>query len=808
MKKILLAATILLGTALGGNAVKMSDLKIYINPGHGGYDSDDRNIVIYPYSSHDTLGFWESKSNLYKGLFMYHILDSIGATPYISRTTNTTDDDRNLYEIAYEANDLECDLFFAIHSNAGESVNYPLELYREESVGTPRYTEAVTLSNIVWQQLYSNELPIWTRSTPYVSGDLTFYPQWGTQGLGVLRRLYVPGLLSEGQMHEHRPEAHRLMNMDYLWLEAWHFVASIMEFYDTEDKFVTGNVGGIVYDDHNTRIETLDLDYYTAHGRDANKPLNGASVKLLDTDGNVVQTRTTDNENNGVFVFRNVTPGDYTIAVSIDGYYDRETAVTVTANSVTYNDMPMMLKREKSLEVVSYSPAPDDGELVSCATTIEVQFNVDVDEESFERAVSIEPAVDGEWEYSESYYVATFTPDVAFETNTHYTVTISTEAQHPDTIYAYPNLQDTVRFEFDTQDRNRLELLLSYPAEGDAIHYDSPSLEFRFDKTLNASNIYNQIAVTDSSGSELTISKRSSTYNKLSNGYGNVTLVLSDDLTIGSQYTVTLDSDIRDTEGIPLGSTVEIKFTAEDQSIVYDGDIIEDFETADIFSGDSELSSGVDDVPEYYRYTSKHLFGDAAGRFSYEFSNSKDGVAVWSYNGDYKTAVYGATLGVYVYGDLNNHALSIGFTSGTDVKYIKICDVDFLGWKYFEITLTDLLEDFEYLLSNIRIEQTSSLYSQVGAVNIDNLTYNDSAVGGVETTIADAEVAIYPNPADDVIYIAGADSNTAVDLYSTAGTLVLSTTGSAVNVSGLPAGMYVLKVGTASGTVVKSVIVK
>ena len=790
MKKILAAAITLLTATLAAQAVKMSDLKIYINPGHGGYDSDDRNIVIYPYSSHDTLGFWESKSNLYKGLFMYEILDSLGAKPYISRTTNTTDDDRDLYEIAYEANDLECDLFFAIHSNAGESVNYPLELYREDAVGTPRYEEAVTLSNIVWQQLYSNELPIWTRSTPYVSGDLTFYPQWGTQGLGVLRRLYVPGLLSEGEMHEHRPEAHRLMNMDYLWLEAWHFVASIMEYYDTEDKFVTGNVAGIVYDNHNTRIETLDLDSYTAHGRDANKPLNGASVLLKDSSGSVVQSRVTDNDNNGVFVFRSVSPGTYTLVTSMDGYYDRTDTVTVTANTVTYNDTPLLLKREFPLQVASYSP--DTDELVSCATTVVITFNTDVDEETFEQAVSISPEVDGEWEYSQSYQVATFTPTVAFDTNTLYTVTVSTDARHPDTNYSDPYLQDTVRFQFETMDRNRLELIQNYPAEGDAVHYQSPRLEFRFDKTLNATDIYDLITITDSSGSELGISKRSSTYNKLSNDYGNVTLVLSSDLTIGQQYSVTLDGDIRDTEGIPLGDDVTINFTAEDQSVVYDGEIIEDFETADIFSGDDEASSGVSDTPQYYRYTSTHLFDDAAGRFYYSFSNSKDGVAVWSYNGDYKTAVYGATLGVYVYGDLNDHELSIGFTSGTDVKYVKICDVDFLGWKYFQIELTDLLEDFEYLLSNVKIEQKSSLYAMVGGVNIDNLTYNDSEVEGIDEVTAGDQVKIFPNPAQDNLFISGSGSNSTAEIYTITGSLALTASGQQVDVSGLSPGFYLL----------------
>ena len=95
MKKLLFAVA-LLGIIFTAGAVKMSDLKIYINPGHGGYDSDDRPIGIYPFVGNDTAGYWESKSNLYKGLHMYYILDSIGAKPYLSRIKNRTEDDRSL----------------------------------------------------------------------------------------------------------------------------------------------------------------------------------------------------------------------------------------------------------------------------------------------------------------------------------------------------------------------------------------------------------------------------------------------------------------------------------------------------------------------------------------------------------------------------------------------------------------------------------------------------------------------------------------------------------------------------------------
>ena len=44
------------------NATDLKGLKIYINPGHGGHDSDDRNVVVPPFTGGDPEGYWESKT--------------------------------------------------------------------------------------------------------------------------------------------------------------------------------------------------------------------------------------------------------------------------------------------------------------------------------------------------------------------------------------------------------------------------------------------------------------------------------------------------------------------------------------------------------------------------------------------------------------------------------------------------------------------------------------------------------------------------------------------------------------------------
>jgi hypothetical protein len=73
---------------------------------------NDRNLITINYELGDTLGFWESWSNLQKGLALRNMLQSSGATVIMSRTQNRDEDDRSLTEIAEEANANNVDAFF------------------------------------------------------------------------------------------------------------------------------------------------------------------------------------------------------------------------------------------------------------------------------------------------------------------------------------------------------------------------------------------------------------------------------------------------------------------------------------------------------------------------------------------------------------------------------------------------------------------------------------------------------------------------------------------------------------------------
>ena len=71
MKRLLAILLLALCIVPAIEARHMSDLKIYINPGHGGYTSNDRPIRIHPFEQNDTNGYWESTTQHNNSSLLY-----------------------------------------------------------------------------------------------------------------------------------------------------------------------------------------------------------------------------------------------------------------------------------------------------------------------------------------------------------------------------------------------------------------------------------------------------------------------------------------------------------------------------------------------------------------------------------------------------------------------------------------------------------------------------------------------------------------------------------------------------------------
>lgn len=336
MKKNILLV-ILLAVCSLLSAADFAGVKIYLNPGHGGWDANDRNLATIPFALGDTMGFYESKSNLVKGLYLKELLQSNGASIIMSRTKNRTEDDRLLSEIAAEANANNVDAFLSIHSNAiGNNIgtNYLLLLFHGKDA-KPKIPASLTMCNTAWSRLVNNQLTVWTSYTTSnnIRGDSTFY---GTYGLGVLTPLTVPGFLSEGSFHDYNPEAHRLLNSDYCKLEAMNFYRYFCDYFQATLP-ATGIIAGFAKGKDETINNTKFV--YKAGTHDRWLPLNKAKVKLMNAAGDSLNFYQVDSLYNGVFAFHNLTPGTYKLRISAADHTTKDTTVNVVAATTTYAKM-------------------------------------------------------------------------------------------------------------------------------------------------------------------------------------------------------------------------------------------------------------------------------------------------------------------------------------------------------------------------------------------------------------------------------------------------------------------------------------
>ncbi|MBQ7211716.1 MAG: N-acetylmuramoyl-L-alanine amidase [Muribaculaceae bacterium] len=319
-------ATIVL-VASTAAALSFSGKKWYINPGHGGHDSDDRPTTL-PMGL--TPIFYESDGNLTRGLYVQSLFKAYGGSTKMSRTTNTTADDLALSTIASQSNSYG-GYFISLHTNgANASANYTIAFYRGSQSST-NSTEVVSPSKAMGQAVVNEHAAVSLTNTTYSTPRSV--SDYATNGYnyGVLRTNSRPGYLIETWFHDYRPEALRLKNDNYNYFLAWQIVRG---FCVSPMNSATGLKGAIVGDIRN-KDKACGYTNYTTRGRDTYLAVNGAKVVLKNSAGETVASQKTDNFHNGVYFFPELAAGTYTVTVSKSGYVTKSATVTVKKDAVT-----------------------------------------------------------------------------------------------------------------------------------------------------------------------------------------------------------------------------------------------------------------------------------------------------------------------------------------------------------------------------------------------------------------------------------------------------------------------------------------
>lgn len=421
MKRAILTVLAAIATvmiAFAGGTLTKTQTRIYINPGHGSWGPNDRNMATINHATGDTTGFYESNTNLWKGLKMGAILEKWGVPkenimysrvksgpyPYVAGAADAEKYNRNLTEISEECNAFNTDYFLSIHSDAateGSSTNLSLLIYNgyttpaaddenmwEGSRSLEYQQTSRAMAETLWPILESNGIDVLSNTSARIVGDLTFY--YGYQNpsqnvknaagyLGVLRRNTCNGFLAEGYCHTYQPARHRALNRDYCGQEGLRYARGVAAWFgwDTEE---TGYIMGSVKDLHTIFVHNLYHPNTASY--DKYLPINNAVVTLY-KGGEEVAKYTTDKEYNGVFVFENLQPGaDYTLEVEAPGYkslselneeYGRDAVTyTVTAGETTYAIVQVEAEGYEANPTYNY-PDPIQDEWLELASVYEMR---------------------------------------------------------------------------------------------------------------------------------------------------------------------------------------------------------------------------------------------------------------------------------------------------------------------------------------------------------------------------------------------------------------------------------------------------
>ncbi len=379
MKKILSVLCFAL-FACGTMYADLSGKKIYVNPGHGTYGSEDRlmaTIGIPASAVRDGYGFSESHTNLWKAEALQKKLSAAGANVKMSRTKNGIS--QELSVIATEAQNFGADYFISIHSNAhvdGTTTNYPVILYKGKENGSYVNSDSKYRGQVLWPYLFEcmgsglDPNSAYSATSMRVCADMDFMGGSATTYIngvaytgyyGVLRH-GRPGYLSEGFFHTYQPARQRALNADYCRQEGVRYYRGIAKYYGHANE-TKGYIMGVVKDGQKTMTRSTSLSatswYYASDTHDQYRPINGAKVTLYNSSKVKVAEYTTDSYYNGVFVFNDLTPGTYYLDIMKSGYASltsTQRKVTVTAHKTTY---PII-----KLTAGTYVPDADFGETV------------------------------------------------------------------------------------------------------------------------------------------------------------------------------------------------------------------------------------------------------------------------------------------------------------------------------------------------------------------------------------------------------------------------------------------------------------
>ncbi|MCU7493473.1 MAG: T9SS type A sorting domain-containing protein [Ignavibacteria bacterium] len=675
-KRILLFFVLFLNASLIF-AQDLNGVKVLINPGHGGLDpANDRNIP--------TTGFWESVGNLSKGLYLREILQKLGATVVMSRTTNYDADDLPLSSIVAMANNNNVQYMHSIHSNAAGG-NYTLMLYQGTN-STPTYPDSKVMSQYIGNEIYSAH-----RTTDLrLAGDFDFYGT-GRAYLGVFKGLTMPGSLSEGSFHDYIPESWRLRNEAYLKHEAWAIAKAFLSFWG-RPPLSTGIAAGIVRDVDKASV------YSIINASDAKKPVNNIKVTLRANDASNAMTPrvyTGDNYNNGFFMFDEVTPGSYTLVYEAVGYFKDSSTVNVLAGKNNFADKYLVSNSQAEVSSVTFSPASVDS-IYPGNQSIVIDFTRAMNTASVEAAISTTPSAPLTFSWTNDAEVKISTSGLPFGTAMTLTIAGTAKGQI-EGIFLDGNKDgvggDSYSFSFKTRSKDVWAPVIEslYPSDKLENVELIPLINLSFNELLNTGTLSGKVQLVKAAGNvPIGVTTK---YYPLTNGKAVVSLFPSSALLPNETYNVIVSAGLSDQygNGVPSNIVYTFKTGSESATITsidnFELDLLTNWAGPNATSPSGIIASETS-IAKNLSITNRFSGSRVSMQLNYSWDKNASSWFIREYlsTGTPKNVTFTSQniLQSYVFGDGSNNKFRFCVADGADFSGLEVSPwytIDWAGWK-------------------------------------------------------------------------------------------------------------------------------
>jgi N-acetylmuramoyl-L-alanine amidase len=718
MKRKYFIAFIFFELLINGQAISQdfSGIKICIDPGHGAYGPNDRNIP--------DVGFWESESNWIKANQLKQILTAHNANVILTRNCQGTGCDISLSSRVAIANQNNSDFFHSIHSNAANQLaNYTLLLFRGLNDNSPENPLAKQMGAIMSVEIYN----VHRTTASYNRADYSFLGYH----LGVLNGLNMPGTLSEGSFHDYRIECWRLMNNEYKKHEAWAIARSFQKFYN-KSAFGVGIVAGILRD----KDKNNTLPFNSSLPNDKFLPLNGIKVTLKELN----KVYYTDNYNNGFYFFDSLQPGTYKVIFENVDYDKDSVTLVVKANETVFGDKFLNYNTSLPPFVVSYQPASLN-DSIRVFDQIQITFSREMNIASVQNAFSTNPPSQGTFGWSDNNKILSYKPIGIFQKATVYTVTIDTSAKS----FFNVKLTQPFSFQFVTKNKDRLLLLKNFPRQNLNNVAETFLFKLYFNGSINNASFVGKLFLYDKNNQKITL-KNLKIENK--NNIGLATFEPKDPLIRGEEYRLELSPTVNDVEGYTLLETHNINFRIT-QSQIQSGTILNNFSNLSEWKQPriSTGSIGIDTTKSKFEILAERFYSSStSGKLTYSFLQQSNARAIVKLNNPID--ISSNKLSVVVYGDDNGNTLSfILLNDGSEVN-VKVDSLDWTGWKIVSIDLNSLGMTGSIKFVGISVDKTNS-GEKDGVIYVDDLQIDASLKSEENIVFLANEFELfqnYPNP--------------------------------------------------------------